>query len=109
MALKSRGRQHHAAKTKFADRPAQLFDGLFRLLQRYQRESLKTRALLQVAIGKPVVPGTCHVDGELQRDHFAEGQSARRVEDRALDTDVFHELEPAVGSDLTKSAGNQLE
>ena len=71
MTFETGGRQHDAAEIQFGHRAAHFLHGFLRLLQRNQRQTLETRALLQVGIGEPVVPGARHVDGELPRNHFA--------------------------------------
>ena len=109
MALEAGGRQHDTAEFQFIDRAAHFFDRFRRFLQRHQRQPLKARALFQVSVGEPVVPGARHVDGEFTGDHLAEGQPAGAVEHRALDADIFHELQPAIFAHRTERAGHQRD
>src|SRR5688572_3926711 len=109
MTLEAGRRQHHAAETQLGHRAAHFLHGFFGFLERDQPQSLETRALFQISIREPIIPGARYIDGELEGDDFAEGQTAGAVKHGTLNADVFHELQPAVLPDLAEGTGHELK
>src|SRR5215475_6849494 len=109
VSLEACRRYHCAAETQFGDGTAQFLNRLFRLLQRNQRQTLESRAFLEIGITEPVVPGTCDIDGELAGNDFAECETTRSVKHRPFNSHIVHKLYPAIHTDLAEGAGDQLE
>src|SRR5262249_11250231 len=100
---------HSAAKAQLGDGSAQFLNRLFRLLQRDQRQALESRALLEIGITEPVVPGTCDIDGELAGNDLAECEATRSVKHRPFNSHIVHKLYPAIHTGLAEGARDQLK
>src|SRR5262249_51263674 len=108
-SLETCRRYHRAAETQLGDGSAQFLNRFFPLLQRNQRQTLESRAFLEISITEPDFPSTRDIEGELAGNDLAECETARGVKHRPFNSHIVHKLYPAIHTDLAEGAGDQLE